>query len=214
MSTHARHDGPAQEPVTKRSGVAAWIVFDVGNTLFYTGILGIFFPLWVTQAGSGDDATVGYTLAAAMAVNLLVAPAVGAFSDQVSRRIPYMALGTTTCVVATLLLGVGTLYVSLTLFAVAIIAINTATVIYNTMLPDVSTEESRGTISGLGIGIGYLGAILAVAIGLLFVESRGYVFGFRTVAILIFVVSIPLVLFLSPNPPMDRDGRREGSGRG
>ena len=200
MSTHGRREGPVWRPAIGRRGVAAWIVFDVGNTLFYTGIVGIFFPLWITQVRSGDDATLGYTLAAAMAVNLLVAPVVGAFSDQASRRMPYLALGAAACVVATLLLGVDGLYVSLGLFAVAIIAINCATVIYNAMLADVSTEENRGAISGLGIGIGYLGAIIAVAIGLLFVDPRGYLFSFRAVAILIFVVSIPVVLFLKESP--------------
>ncbi len=85
----------------------AWIVYDVGNTLFFVGVIGLFFPLWITQDLGGDDATVAFTLAVAMAIMLLLAPFVGAFSDHSPRRMPFLAVGTFTCIVATLLLGVG-----------------------------------------------------------------------------------------------------------
>ena len=82
------------------------------------------------------------------------------------------------------------------LFGVAVIAIHTAAIFYNAMLADVSTEDTRGTIAGLGVGVGYLGAIIAVIIGLLFVESRGTDFGFRAIGVLSLLVSLPLFLLL------------------
>ena len=187
----------------RRSSVVAWIVYDVGNTLFYTGVVGIFFPLWITQKMAGDDATVGYTLAAAMAIALVVGPVIGAFSDQVGRRMPFLAVSTFTCIAATLLLGGDNLTLALSLFAVAVIAITTSTIFYNTLLADVSTEATRGTVGGLGVGIGYLGAIIAVALALIFVESRGQVFGFRVVGVLYLLAAIPLLLLLKerPRPP-------------
>lgn len=185
---------------TRRSAVVAWVIYDIGNTLFFTGIVGLFFPLWVTQVMSGDDATVGYTLAAAMALNLVVAPVVGVFSDQTGRRTPILAISTFICVVAVLLLGGNNLTLALSLFALAIIAISTAAITYNTMLADVSTDANRGTIGGLGVGVGYLGAIAAVAIGLIFVESRGYEFGFRAVGLVIMVISVPLLVLLKERP--------------
>ena len=71
--------------------MAAWAVYDIGNSMFFTGVVGIFFPLWVTQVKSGDDATVGYTLAAAMALNLVISPIIGTLSDYAQRRVRFLA---------------------------------------------------------------------------------------------------------------------------
>ena len=184
----------------RRSAVAAWTIYDVGNTLFWVGVVGLFFPLWVTRDLGGDDATVGYALAAAMALNLVLGPLVGAFSDQAGRRLPILAVSTFVAIVAILLLGTGGLTVALGLFALALIAVNVAQINYNSLLADVSTEDNRGAVSGMGVGVGYLGAIAAVAIGLIWVESRGYVFGFRTIGLMIMLVSVPLLLLLKERP--------------
>jgi UMF1 family MFS transporter len=200
MSEETASDTPTAEPAPKTTVVAAWIVTDVGNALFYGGVVGIFFPLWATQVMSGDDATVAYTLAAAMVTSLLVAPLLGTLTDHTARRMPLLAAGKTIGVAATLMLGGSSLYASLALFALAIVAVNSADIAYNAMLTEVSTEANRGKIGGLGVGIGYLGVIMAVVIGLVFVDSRGYVFGFRAIAILVFLVSIPVVVLLKERP--------------
>ena len=177
-----------------------WIIYDIGTTLFFVGIVALFFPLWITRDMGGDDATVVYTLAAAMALNVVVGPLIGAFSDQSRRRMPILAVSSFTCIVAILLLGGDNLTLALALLALAVIAINSSEITYNALLAEVSTDSNRGTISGLGVGIGYLGAITAVAIGLIFVESRGYIFGFRAVALLILLVSVPVLVLLKERP--------------
>jgi UMF1 family MFS transporter len=178
----------------------SWIVYDVGNTLFFVGVIGLFFPLWITQDLGGDDATVGFTLSVAMAIMLLVAPLVGAFSDHAPRRMPFLAVGTFTCIVATLLLGLGGLLASLMLFALAVVAINVATIFYNAMLAEVSTEANRGTIGGLGVAVGYLGAIAAVVLGLTLVADQGYEIGFRAVGFLYLLIAVPLLVLLKERP--------------
>ncbi|MCH8185854.1 MAG: MFS transporter [Chloroflexi bacterium] len=162
--------------------------------------MGLFFPLWITQDLGGDDATVGFTLSVAMVIMLLVAPLVGAFSDHAPRRMPFLAVGTFTCIVATLLLGVGGLFASLMLFALAVIAINVATIFYNAMLAEVSTEANRGTIGGLGVAVGYLGAIAAVVLGLTLVADQGYEMGFRAVGLLYLLIAVPLLVLLKERP--------------
>ena len=185
------------ERETKRVGrgaVAAWAVYDIGNSMFFTGVVGIFFPLWVTQVKSGDDATVGYTLAAAMALNLVISPIIGTLSDYAQRRVRFLAPCTMVGAAAIALTGSTGFYASLSLFVLAAVAVHTATTIYNTMLADVSTPSNRGTIGGIGVGVGYLGAIASVAIGLIFLGSQGYVFAFRAVAVSIVLVSMPLLI--------------------
>jgi UMF1 family MFS transporter len=187
---------PTHEKQPSRKAISAWILYDVGNTMFLTGVVGLFFPLWVTKEMSGTDASVGYTLSAAMASVLLISPVIGALSDQARRRMPFLAAGTLVCVVATFLLGGSNLLLALGLFGLAVVSFNVANMFYNGMLSEVSTEANRGTIGGMGAGIGYIGSIIAVGIGLLFVESRGHVFGFRTIAFLFLLSSLPLFFLL------------------
>ena len=196
MSTNVTNGSPPDGSRPSRLAVAAWVVYDMGNTLFFTGVVGLFFPLWITQEMSGNDATVGYTLSLSMSVVLVLGPLLGAVSDQSGRRMPFLVVSTIVCIGATLMIGGSNLILGMSLFAVAVVAVHTALIFYNSMLADVSTEDTRGTISGLGVGVGYLGGIIAVVIGLLFVESRGTVFGFRAIGILFLMVSLPLFLLL------------------
>ena len=180
--------------------MVSWIIYDVGNTMYFAGIVGLLFPLWLINTGAGDDATIGFTLSIAMALMLVFAPIVGAFSDQIGRRMPLLAAGTVVCGASIMFLGVGNLTVALIVFALSVVAINTADIFYNGMLADVSTEENRGKIGGLGVGLGYIGAISSVIIALLFVDSRGYVFGFRLIGVLFLLVTLPLILTLKERP--------------
>ena len=54
--------------------VIAWVTYDTGNTVFFTGVMGLLFPLWLTKVMGGDDATLGFTLAAAMAIVFIISP--------------------------------------------------------------------------------------------------------------------------------------------
>ena len=71
------------------------------------------------------------------------------------------------------------------------------------MLPEVTTEENRGRIGGIGVGIGYLGSYLAVGVGLL-LHPMDYALYFTIVAALFAVFAVPCVLFVrergNPNP--------------
>ena len=133
-----------------RSATGSWVVYDVANSLFWTGVVGLSFPLWLTKDLGGSDATLGYVLAATMAVVIIASPIMGAISDQLGRRIPLLIGSTVVCVTATLLLGKGGLTVSLSLFALAVASMELGTIIYNALLPDVSTPSTRG----LGVGLG------------------------------------------------------------
>ena len=189
------------EIVTKgRLAVASWVVFDIGQSLFYVAVVGLFFPLWVTRHLGGDDATVGFTMAAAMLFMLVIGPVAGAFSDQMGRRKPFLIASTLVCIGSTLLMGGDSLAAALTLFGLAVITVNTASIFYNALLVNVSSEATRGTVSGVGVGVGYLGAVLAVATGLIFVQSGDYAVGFRIIGVIFILTSLPLFLFLKETP--------------
>ena len=187
----------SDETRPKRTAVGAWVTYDIANTVFWTGVVGLSFPLWLTKELSGDDATLGYTLAATMIVVLVAAPIIGAISDQIGRKIPLLVVATLICVGATFLLGSGGLFVSLALFALALASMELGTIFYNSLLHEVSTEDNRGKVSGLGTGIGYLGSFVAVGIALGFTDSRGYVFVMHVVALLFLLFAIPIFVLLN-----------------
>ena len=190
----------SSQPPKGRLAVASWVVFDIGQSLFYVAVVGLFFPLWVTRHLGGDDATVGFTMAAAMLFMLVIGPVAGAFSDQMGRRKPFLIASTLVCIGSTLLMGGDSLAAALTLFGLAVITVNTASIFYNALLVNVSSEATRGTVSGVGVGVGYLGAVLAVATGLIFVQSGDYAVGFRIIGVIFILTSLPLFLFLKETP--------------
>ena len=60
--------------------IGSWISYDLGNTLFTTGVVGLVFPLWLTGAMGGTDGTLGYLMATSMAALFFLAPDEGSFS--------------------------------------------------------------------------------------------------------------------------------------
>ena len=82
----------------------------------------------------------------------------------------------------------------LILFAIANFAYQSAEVFYNALLPQVSTAENRGIVSGFGVGIGYIGSILTIILlaPLATAEGADESATFLPTAILYIVISLPL----------------------
>ena len=194
------------EPKPTRAAVGAWVSYDVANTVFWTGVVGLAFPLWLIDELGGSDATLGYSLAAIMVVVLMASPILGAISDQMGRRMPLLLAATLSCVAATLALGNGGMLLSLVLFGIALSTMELGTIFYNSLLPEVSTEANRGLVSGLGTGIGYVGSFIAVAVALVLTDPKGHVFVFHVIAILFLVFSLPIFLLLREKRKAVRPG--------
>ncbi len=207
-------DARTDDVSVSRLSIGSWAVYDVSNTLFFTGIMGTLFPLWVGNVQGGNDATIALIVAIAMVINLMVAPVIGAMSDNARRRLPFLAVVSMIGIAATLLLGAGSQEATVLLFIAAVVTMHVGTVIYNALLVEVSHEGNRGFIGSMGAGIGYLGALLAVGVGLHFDED--YVTAFRVIAVLMLVMTVPVLILLRERPrelreetqtPSDRVGR-------
>ena len=88
---------------------------------------------------------------------------------------------------------------ALTLFIIANISFEMATVFYNSYLPDLSNKENSGSISGFAWGLGFFGGLIALFISLLlFPELDSH--SIRKINILVglwfLIFSIPTILFL------------------
>ncbi|MDB4948507.1 MAG: transporter [Gemmatimonadetes bacterium] len=160
------HAARAPHVVTRRA-VAAWWVYDLANTIFSMGVISLYFSLWVRdQVGAQKaDATYGVITGVSMAFIFVLSPLLGAMTDRARRRMPFLVASTTVCVAFTALLARSGFYATALCFVVANIAYQAGIQFYDALLPEVSTEENRGRIGGVGVAVGYVGSYVALGLG-------------------------------------------------
>jgi UMF1 family MFS transporter len=173
---------------------AAWALYDFANTIFSFAVVSGAIGLWFTDdARFGErDGNVILSLAvvASVGLNAIVSPILGALSDRGGRRLPFLLFFTLLCIVPTALIGPSPAIVGVALFVVANFAYQAALIYYDSTLKTVSRPETRGKLSGIGVGIGYTGTIF---IGLLIffadipVDSR-----FLAAAVLFALFALPI----------------------
>jgi UMF1 family MFS transporter len=194
-------DATAQ-PATRRA-VWSWITYDLANTIFSMGVVSLYFPLWVreTVGAARADTVYGNLSSVSYLLIFIISPLLGAMTDRARRRMPFLVVSTLVCVGCTLLFGRVGFWPTMLAFVLANAAYQAGLQFYDAMLPEVSTEQNRGRISGIGVGIGYLGSFVAVALGFM-TQDRSLQFLLIGVTFLFFAV--PCFLFVrergNPNP--------------
>ena len=175
--------------VTKRA-VTGWVLYDLANTIFSMGVVSIYFSLWVRdQVGAQRaDSTYGLITAVSMGLIFLFSPLLGAMTDRAPRRMPFLVTSTLVCVGFTALLARVGYWPTILCFVVANVAYQAGTQFYDAMLPEVSTEENRGKIGGIGVGVGYLGSYVAVLLGFALVKDKPMLFSAIAAAFLLFAI--------------------------
>ncbi len=186
---------------SNRREVVSWVVYDLANTIFALGVVGLYFSDWMLSENQPDSALATAQIAAAVVV-IFAAPWIGARSDVLGKRIPALVVTTVVAVAATFFLATGPVLLTFILLWVALVAVNTGGVVYDALLVDVSTEENRGWVSGLGVGIGYVGSFIGLGLGLLALDvlDWGFPGAFRLIAIAFFVFAIPTFVFVKERP--------------
>lgn len=146
-----------------------------------------------------------------MAMVIVLGPWIGSVTDHRGRRMPVLVWGTLLTISATALLGTTGLVASLGFYAVALIGFNLAGVAYDALLPDVAPPGKIGRISGIGVGVGYVGSFIAILLGAL-VDARGWpqtaVFPLIAAAFLLFAIPSFFLVVERPRPP--RSGTAPG----
>ena len=179
----------------------SWISFDAGSTVFYSGITGYFFPIWLVSIKGASDSDFALTITMATAITLLTGPTLGKIMDiYFTKR--YFVFGFTliTCLFILFYGLFSNIFVILLLFACSLVFLNFAEIAYNSMLIDVSTEQNRGLIGGLGIGVGYAGSFFVVIIGLFINSQYGtYELAFLIISLILALFAIQLLFFTSTN---------------
>ncbi len=158
----------------------SWILYDFANTIYSMNVVTMYFSLWVTVNLARADLWVSVSNSLSMALVALSLPILGVFSDHHGRRLPYLWYLTLICILGTLLIGITGyffaagwyLLVPVLCFIVANYSYQGALVFYNALLPVIAEPKRLGKISGYGVGMGYVGAIIGLLLVMPFVQGE------------------------------------------
>ena len=194
-------DEPTPWTPSRRS-TASWVVYDLGDTVFQQTMITNYFPVWVVAVMGGADGHISLVNTVTMLLMFGVGPWIGAVSDHLPRRVPLLIFTVTGCCLLTFFVG-GSLWTSLALFLGANLFFQAGVVVYDALLPVVSTPANRGRVGGIASGLSNIGALLGLGLGFLVLRTGGeYETIFRFTAIAFLLLAIPCFLWVKEPPRM------------
>ena len=194
----------------------SWAMYDFANSAFATLVVTFIYGTYFTKS-IADNEILGtqywsWAISISAIVVALFSPLLGAIADNVGSRKRIMMLSTMICVVATALLFFpikGQVLLALSLFIIANVAFEFGTVFCNAYLPELSSEQRIGKVSGMAWGLGYIGGLLALVVALIFfVQTEQPILGFSAengehiratnllVALWFLIFSLPLFIWV------------------
>ena len=207
-----------------------WILYDVGNsafTLMVSTLIPIFFNALAESAGVHEDMYLSYWGYAGSIATILVAiigPVCGAIADRNNKRTIFfisLLVGVAACA----LLGAMNGWIAfLAMFILARVGYSASIVFYDSMLPEITSEDRMDKISSLGYAYGYIGSVIPFIVCLVLVlmcDSFGLTTGSAmTIAFVLVSVwwvgcSLPLLknyrqtAFLAPTQAPVKDAFRQ-----
>lgn len=181
--------------------VVSWALYDLANTIFSFSIGSAYFNPWVIvdkDKGGNPDWYLAAMTAVVTVLLVLSMPVFGALADRAGRRKPFLIGFTVVSVAATMALGfVDSTLGALVLAGIGIFGFQSALAHYDPMLATVAPPERQGSVSGFGVGIGYVGSFIALfVLGAIVGEQGDKQLAFLPTGIMYLVFSLPIVLFV------------------
>ena len=183
-----------------------WILYDIGNsafTLLVSTLIPIYFNSLASSAGVNEDMYLsywGYAGSLSTILVAIIAPICGTLSDRRYKK-PIFLLTVILGCVACACLGVTTHWLAfLGIFILAKIGFHSSIVFYDSMLPEVTTDERMDNVSSLGYAYGYIGSVIPFVLCLvlvLFGESFGLSMG-SAMVIAFLITAIWWAVFTAP----------------
>ena len=203
-------------PVQKRE-IFGWVMYDFANSAFATTILAVIFNQYFATVVAGGEKGVDllgfrlhgasfftFSLSLSMALSAVLSPFLGAVADSSGMKKRFLMIFCYTAVLFTGLLSfvhAGDYWMGAALFIIANIGFAGGNVFYNAFLPEISTRENIGRVSGMGWAWGYIGggALLALNLVMLqYPEAIGFPAGTFTVQDCFLSVALWWLIFSAP----------------
>lgn len=173
-------------PTKSRLATVSWALYDFADTIFSMNIVTMYFAQWIIVDNKKEDIYYSASYALSMFLVAATMPVLGAISDVKGKRKPFLMVLTLGSIFATILIGMTSnnvidvnmkVLLALAFFVVANFCYEGALTFYNALLPEVSTKDNIGKVSGWGVSLGYVGAIVGLLLVKPFVE--GNLFGMK-----------------------------------
>ena len=158
----------------------SWVLYDVGNsafTLLVSTLLPIYFNALATAGGINEDLYLSYWGYAGSIATILVAfigPICGTLSDRKGFKKPIFAMCVILGVLGCAALGIADNWlVFLGIFLIGKVGFHSSLVFYDSMLPEITTEERMDNVSTQGYAWGYIGSVVPFVMCLVLVLGGG-----------------------------------------
>tara|TARA_Y100000310_G_scaffold38326_1_gene35927 strand:+ start:1491 stop:2720 length:1230 start_codon:yes stop_codon:yes gene_type:complete len=188
--------------------IFSWYIYDLANTAFSALFVTFFFPFFVKEFLHGTEFHVGLVIGISMLLAAIFVPILGALSDIIGKRMPFLIFFTILCVVFTALVAFVNLPLALIFAVIANFSYQSSLIVYDAILPSIAARKELGKISGYGTGIGYLGTLLSLGVAFIVLKffstttQQGYetLSGikamFPTTALFFIIFSIPIFVYV------------------
>jgi UMF1 family MFS transporter len=164
-------------PSKDKRSMAAWCLFDWGNSAFATVIVTFVFSVYFAKSVIGDEvwgaSLWGYAVAASGFLIAMLSPFIGAIADNYGARKPGLFISSLIAVLATSFLyclipqsPMWLVFIGLFFFVVANTAFEMSLVFANAMLPFIGPPSMLGRLSGWAWGLGYAGGLSCLVLAL------------------------------------------------
>src|SRR3989344_1349437 len=150
-----------------------WALYDAGNSFLQTAIGGVYLAQWVVIDNGYPDIWYGATFTIATILVLVLSPLLGAWSDRLGKRMPFIKRLTILAYIANLGLvlaiispipATATVLIVLLSYLVVQALYQLSLVSYNSLIDVLSTPKTRGKVTGLGEASNNIGWIIGTAI--------------------------------------------------
>jgi UMF1 family MFS transporter len=168
----ATADAPTQSVPVKKGEIFSWAMFDFANSSYTTVVITAVFSAFfveniVPKESTARDSYWTFAMSASTLVALILSPLAGAICDLSGRKKLYLAYTTVICALATGALsfvGQGDIALAIALITVSNASFMLSETFCGSFLPDLSTRDNMGLISGIGWGLGYFGGLASLAL--------------------------------------------------
>ncbi len=160
--------------------VLNWALYDLGNTIFSMVVVSLslgplIYIMYYEKLGVGSEAirqgnyAISTTLLIGNIIMALISPFLGAFADQQRSRKSLLMWLTMLCItfMASLIASAFTtsIFLVLAIFLFSNLFYQMGLVVYDSMLPFITTKENIGKVSGFGVALGYFGSFIGIGLG-------------------------------------------------
>jgi len=177
--------------------IFGWMMYDFANSAFTTIIVTVVYSVYFINHVVGGDPGYGEMLwgravGLSMTLVALTAPILGAVADYSRSKKKFLFINCYLTVIFTALLyfvGQGDITRGMLFFILANYAFNSANVFYDAFLPEITSVENIGKVSGYGWALGYVGGLVALLGSLVLINTNVRLI-FPMIAVHFFIFSL------------------------